>query len=294
MNETLSKTVTAPVLWAALWMTGTLASFLIMAVSARELSGDLSTYHILFYRSVIGVLLLTILVQRSGWDQILRARRKVHLGRNLAHFMGQYCWFYGVAVLPLAAVFAIEFTTPIWVALLAFLFLKEDMTRARILTVSLGFVGILVILRPGFAVVSGDSLVVMLAAVGFAISLTVTKTLSRTDSPLSILFYMSLMQAPLSLAFCLFDWKWPSADNWFPLLVVTVAGLSAHFCIARAFRHADATVVAPLDFLRLPLAAMVGYFFYNESLDLFVLVGATVIFLGNFLGIRAERWRTRG
>lgn len=281
----------APVFRAILWMMGTLASFLIMAMAARQLYQDLSTYHILFYRSVMAVLLLSIIAHRSGWLQIRQARHRVHLGRNLAHFTGQFCWFYGISVLPLAEVFAIEFTTPIWVAILAFFFLGEPMTRARLIAVGMGFLGILVILRPGAGVISPDALVVLVAALGFAISLTVTKYLSRTDSVLSILFFMSLTQTPLALSMCLFDWRWPSAANMPALIIVALTGLSAHYCMARAFRHADATVVAPMDFLRLPLAALVGYAVYQEALDLWVLSGATVIFIGNFLGIRAERKR---
>lgn len=291
MNRALSKSGVSPVILSALWMSGSMASFLVMAVAAREVSSELSTYHILFFRSVIGVILLSVIIHFSGWRQITGARHKIHLWRNLAHYIGQFCWFYGVAVLPMAVVFALEFTTPIWVALLAFVFLKEALNRARILTISLGFLGILVILRPGFAAISTDSMVVMLAAVGFAISLTVTKTLSRTDSVLSILFFMSLIQTPLSLVPCLFDWKWPSAEAWLPVTIVALMGLSAHFCITRAFRHADATVVAPLDFMRLPLAALIGFMLYNESVDIYVLFGATLVFLGNFLGIRAERKR---
>lgn len=276
------------VLGAVLWMSGALASFMAMALAGRELASELTTFGILFFRSVIGVFVVGLLIQRFGWRQIRTRRLGGHLLRNVAHLGGQYGWFLGIALIPLAEVFAIEFTTPIWTAILAAVFLGERLTPVRLAAIALGFVGVLVILRPGVELVQPGALAVLGAAIGYAIAYVSTKTLAGTDTPLAILFYMTAMQLPLALIPALFDWRWPSPALWPWLVVVGVAALSAHYCITRALRRADATIVVPLDFLRLPLAAVVGYLAYAEIVDWFVLIGAAIIFAGNFLNVRAE------
>jgi len=275
------------VLGAVLWMSGALASFMAMALAGRELASELTTFGILFFRSVIGVFVVGLLIQRFGWRQIRTRRLGGHLLRNVAHLGGQYGWFLGIALIPLAEVFAIEFTTPIWTAILAAVFLGERLTPVRLAAIALGFVGVLVILRPGVELVQPGALAVLGAAIGYAIAYVSTKTLAGTDTPLAILFYMTAMQLPLALIPALFDWRWPSPALWPWLVVVGVAALSAHYCITRALRRADATIVVPLDFLRLPLIAIVGYFLYAEPLDPFTLVGAVIVLAANYLNMRA-------
>jgi drug/metabolite transporter (DMT)-like permease len=200
--------------------------------------------------------------------------------------MAQSGWFYGIALIPLAQVFAIEFTTPIWTALIAMLFLGERVTRWRLLAITLGFVGILVILRPGAAVISFPALAVLGAAIGYSISYASTKSLGRTDSPLTIIFFMTVIQLPLAFFPALTDWSIPSSANWPWIVIVGVTALSAHYCIARALALADAMVVVPMDFMRLPLIAVVGILLYAEPLDPWVLVGGLIIFTGVFVNIR--------
>src|SRR5512145_1035635 len=143
-----------PALRAAAWMSGALASFMAMAISGRELASELSTFQILFFRSLVGLAVIAALLQRTGWQRIRTHAFSTHLLRNCAHFGGQYGWFTGLALIPLTEVFAIEFTMPIWTALLATLILGERMNRLRFLAVAIGFLGILVVLRPGVAAVS--------------------------------------------------------------------------------------------------------------------------------------------
>ncbi len=277
-----------PAFLAALWMSGALLSFMLMAISGRELSHSLTTYQILFFRSVIGVLVISILLSRSGWQQIKTQRLKTHWLRNIAHYAGQYGWFYGLAFIPLAEVIAIEFTTPVWTALLAFFLLKERLTGARLQALVLGIAGLLLILRPGAGVLQPAAFAVLGGALGYAFSYIQTKSLTRTDTPLCILFYMTLMQLPFGLVPSVLNWTTPSAETLPWILLVGITAMSAHFCMAHAFRLADATVVVPMDFLRLPLIAVVGYLFYQESIDLFVLAGAVLMFSGNLLNLRAE------
>ncbi|TVV45725.1 DMT family transporter [Thalassolituus sp. C2-1] len=277
-----------PAFLAALWMSGALLSFMLMAISGRELSHSLTTYQILFFRSVIGVLVISILLSRSGWQQIRTQRLKTHWLRNIAHYAGQYGWFYGLAFIPLAEVIAIEFTTPVWTALLAFFLLKERLTGARLQALVLGIAGLLLILRPGAGVLQPAAFAVLGGALGYAFSYIQTKSLTRTDTPLCILFYMTLMQLPFGLVPSVLNWTTLAAETLPWILLVGITAMSAHFCMAHAFRLADATVVVPMDFLRLPLIAVVGYLFYQESIDLFVLAGAVLMFSGNLLNLRAE------
>jgi len=246
-------------LLAAFWMLGTLISFAAMAVAGRELSAEYNTFQILFFRSVIGVFIIGVLVSRSGFSQLKTQRPLSHLVRNLAHFGGQYGWFYGLAFISLAEVIAIEFTTPVWTALFAFFLLGERLTGARITALVLGILGLLLILRPGAGVLEPAALAVLAGAVGYALSYIQTKSLSDTETPLCILFYMTLMQLPLGMVPALLDWKSPSLEMMPMIILVGITALSAHYCMTRAFKLADATVVVPMDFLRLPLVMVVGY-----------------------------------
>ncbi len=274
---------------AALWMSGTLASFAAMAVGGRELSGHMTTFQILFFRSLVGLLIIGFFLGRSNWRQIFTKLIKIHILRNFAHFGGQFGWFYGIALIPLAEVFALEFTVPVWTAVLATVLLGERITRPRIAAIAFGLMGVVLILRPGLAVINPASLAVLGGALGYALSHTLTRKLAQVDTPLTILFYMTLIQLPLGLATSILDWSAPSMTMWPWIIVVGVAALSGHYCMARALAIADAIVVVPLDFLRLPLIAGVGAIFYSEPLDWLVLVGGGVMFTGNLINIRAEK-----
>jgi len=276
---------------AALWMSGTLVSFMAMAIAGRQLSGQLTTFQILFFRSAIGLLIIGYLLWRSNWRQVFTQHFKTHAIRNIAHFGGQFGWFYGIAVIPLAEVFALEFTVPVWTAVLATLLLGEQVTRARLTAITFGVMGVFLILRPGIAVVNPAALAVLGSALGYALSHTLTRKLAMVDTPLTILFYMTLIQLPLGFVTSIFDWTTPTAAMWPWILVVGVTALSGHYCMARALALADAIYVVPLDFLRLPLIAAVGFVFYGEPLDWLVLAGGALMFAGNLINIRAEKRR---
>lgn len=280
-----------PVMQASLWMAGALLSFMGLALGGRELAAELTTFQILFFRSVIGLAVVGIVLWRSGWRQILTRRLGLHALRNVAHYAGQYGWFYGLAYIPLAQVFAIEFTAPIWTAVLATIFLNERMTRWRALAVALGMAGLLVILRPWGTTLHPAALIVLAAAVAFAFSHVFTKKLAHTDTPLAVLFYMTAMQLPMGLVPALSAWATPSPAMWPWLLVVGVTALTAHYCLTHAFALVDATVVIPMDFLRLPLIALVGVLFYREPLEWPVLAGGALMLWGNLINIGAERRR---
>ncbi len=260
-----------------------------MAIAGRELSDELNTFQILFFRSVIGLFVIACLLQRNGWQQVRTPAISKHLFRNLAHYGGQFGWFYGLAFIPLAQVFAIEFTVPVWTALLAVFFLGEKLTVPRMIAIGLGIVGMLIILRPGLEVMNPAALAVLGGAICYAISHIKTKQLAHIDTPLCILFYMTVIQLPLGLIPALYDWKTPSLDAWPWILLVGLTAMSAHYCLTRAMKLIDATVVVSMDFLRLPLIAAVGFLFYGEPLEWAVLIGALVMLIGNYISNRAEK-----
>lgn len=284
-------TTLPPSVRAAMWMIGTTLSFTFMALGGRELSDTMSAFEVSFFRAVGGFVIVSAILWGAGFGQLRTNRIGLHLTRNVFHFCGQTLWFWSLSLLPLATVFALEFTIPFWTAAMAALFLGERMNRARVAAIVLGFVGILVILQPGAEVFDPAALIVLVAAIGFAVNNVCSKPLSATDSPLSIIFYMNIIQMPLGLAAAWHYWVWPQWADLPWLIMVGFAGLGAHYCMTRAFRLADASFVMPIDYLRLPLAVVIGYVFYSETVGWPLLLGAAIIFAGNIYALRYETRR---
>jgi drug/metabolite transporter (DMT)-like permease len=280
-------------IYAALWMAGAAASFSVLAVVGREAQKTVDVFEVTLVRAALTVLLTAgVAVALGGAKARLSTRRPgLHLTRNTFQLGGQIGWLYALMLIPLAELFAFEFTAPIWAAALATVVLRERLTTARAGAAVLGFAGVLVILRPGFSTIGPGSVAVLLAALCFACSMLCVKQLTRTESPLAILFYQGLMQLPVALVLAWPTIRAPDGHTALMLLMVTLTSLSAHYCAARAFAIADAMVVAPLDFLRLPLIAIVGAVLYAEPLDPLVFGGASLIVAANLWSILAERRR---
>ena len=283
-----------PVLKAAVWMLGAIASFSTMAVAGREVSFALDTFEIMLFRSAVGVIIVAFAAIAFGtWRQISREQFSLHFFRNIMHFIGQNLWFYAVTVIPLAQVFALEFTSPIWVILLSPLILGERITLVRAVAALMGFLGVLVVTRPDMAGVNAGVTMAASSAIFFAFTIIFTKRLTRTQSITCILFYLTVLQLGFGLVTAGYDGDiaLPNTETLPWLVLIGVAGLLAHFCITNALAIAPATVVVPIDFVRLPVIAIIGMLVYGEALDLWVLLGAGIIFAGNYLNIWSE---TRG
>jgi len=285
------------ILRVVLWMGGALLSFSTMAVSIRELANaGLNIFEILAIRSGGSLLILFALlaVRADLRPYALPRRMGLNLTRNTIHYASQYAWSLAITLLPLATVFALEFTMPAWTAMLAVWFLGERLTPSRIGVVVLGLIGVLVILRPGLASFNPAAILVLLAAFGYAITMIATKKLTMTETTFGIVFWMAVIQFPLSLAGSHLDvLSRFTAHDILPLLGLAIAGLTSHYCLSNAFRAGDATLVVPLDFMRIPLIAVVGWALYGERLDMFVLLGASIIVAGVLWNLRAESRRTR-
>ena len=282
---------------ATVWMIGAMFSFSLMAVSGRELATNLNTFEIMLFRSIIGFLIvLAIGYFAKTLAEIKRDRLGLHLFRNLAHFSGQNLWFLAVASIPFSQLFALEFSTPVWVALLAPLFLGEVLTKQRVLAVILGFAGVLIVARPDINQFDFAIVAAVACAICFAGSMMATKSLTSDQSITCILFWLTLMQLAMGLVATVFTGTitFPEGINIFWIVIVGIGGLTAHFCITNALALAPAIVVIPLDFMRLPLISVIGFLAYGEAFELPILVGAGVIFIAILLNLKAEKQRQSG
>ena len=275
-------------------MIGAMISFSLMAIAGRELANSLNTFEIMLYRSIIGLVIVVLIGASIGTlSQIKINRFGLHLVRNLAHFSGQNLWFLAVAFIPFSQLFALEFSTPIWVALLAPLFLGEALTRERMLAVILGFTGVLIVARPDFVKLDPAITAAVACAICFAFSLMATKKLTSDQSITCILFWLTSMQLVMGLAATLFFGMItvPEGVGAMWIMTVGIGGLMAHFCITNALSIAPAIVVIPLDFMRLPLISAIGFLAYGEAFELPILIGAGVIFVAILVNLKAEQQR---
>jgi len=272
-------------------MMGTVGSFTLMAIAGRVILQDINTFELMLYRSVIGFLIVTALLARSkrGFSQIKTRIFGRHILRSAIHFTGQNLWFYALAMIPLAQLIALEFTNPLWVTLLAPLLLGERLTPQKLLIALMGFVGVLIVARPGLEPINLGHVAGLTAAIGFALTNILTRRIMRQDTVLTLLFWMTLSQALFALVISLPGGiPWPSASLWPWVIIMGITGLSAHFCLGKALSLAPATIVAPMDFIRLPIAAMVGVLLYREPLLATVFIGGGVILLANYLNIKQK------
>lgn len=269
---------------AITWMSGSLLSFCLMAIGARELAGEIPVFQTLFVRSAVGLLCVVAILCVTKQAALIKTKALgLHVFRNSFHLAGQYGWFLGIGLLPLAEVFALEFTVPIWTAIFASIVLKETLTRRKLIAIACGLLGVLVIVQPGVAIVNVASLIVLGAAICYAIAHTSTKALSATEKPIVILFYMCLVQLPVALALSLSAWVWPVGVQWVWLVSIALSALSAHYCMVKAMHYAEITIIVTMDFLRLPLIAMLGMLLYQEQFEFAIMLGGALMLLGNLV-----------
>ncbi len=268
-------------------MAGWLALMLIITVAGRETTRELNVFQIMEVRSILGFCMLYPLIHMNGGFAAMKTARPLqHISRNLIHYGAQLGWFFALTLIPLGQVVSIEFTMPIWTAILAAAFLGERMTVWKIVAIVLGIVGVIVIVRPSTGEVNPGQLIALAAAVGFGISIAMVKSLTRTENTLAIIFWMLVVQSVAGFFPSIYVWVWPSAWAWGWIVVIAFCGTFSHYCMARAMLHADATVVIPMDFLRVPLTAAAGWLIYSERLDMFTVLGASLILAGNLLNLK--------
>jgi drug/metabolite transporter (DMT)-like permease len=282
---------------AALWMIGAIAAFTAMAIATRQIKGVHDTFEILAYRSMIGwVIVAALSAAFARLSEVRTDRLPSHLVRNVFHFTGQSLWFWAITMIPLAQVFALEFTSPIWVILLSPIFLGERLTGRKLLAATLGFAGVLIVARPDFGRIEPGVLAAAAAAVFFAATNLMTKALTNGEPILSILFWLTLMQAVFgTVAMTVFGTvTLPTLATLPWLVLIGIAGITAHLSLTTALSLAPASSVVPADFARLPIIAVVGAVFYGEAVEATLFLGAALIFLGIWITLRSGASRPQG
>jgi len=281
---------TQSTLKAALWMGGWIATFLVMTVAGRALMPALDAFQVMELRSVFGFLMLLPVVVLSGRLPAMRTQRlRQHIGRNAAHYAGQLAFFVALPMISLAELMAIEFTTPVWGALLAAAFLGETLNGHKVSAMVLGLIGVLVIVRPAAGAIDPGHVIILAGTFGFAISIVMVRSLTRTESVVGIIFWMLIIQSIIGLVPALAVWRNPPVELWPAILMVAFTGAVSHYCLARALANAEAMVVMPMDFLRLPFAGLVGWLLYQETIDVFTAAGALLIIAGNVLNVQRRQ-----
>ena len=277
---------------AALWMGGSITSFTLIAVAGRSLKDHHDVFEIMAYRSLIGVLVLLAIALAFGRRHEIMVRDlSLHALRAVIHYAGQGLWLWALMLIPLAQLFALEFTTPLWVMARSPLFLAEAITRRKLTSGLIGFAGVLVVARPDLSQIDPGVLAALASALCFAFNILFTKRLTQLGTSLNILFWLTFFQLLIGLAVTLHDGHialpTPASLPW--LAIVGLGALSAHFALTKALSLAPASFVMQIDFLRLPLIALVGVALYDEPLTLWLALGAGLILLANWLNLRAPR-----
>jgi drug/metabolite transporter (DMT)-like permease len=270
-------------------MIGAIISFTSMAVAGRAISGQLDTFEIMLYRSILGFLIVVSMAGITGtYYEINFKFFRIHLVRNIFHFIGQNLWFFALPLIPLAQLFALEFTSPIWVVLLAPFFLGEKLTVKKLSIAALGFFGVLVVARPELNALNVGILAGAVAAIGFAGAAILTRKLTINNSLTKILFFLTGLQVLFGLICAGYDGdiQIPSSETFPWLTLIGIAGLTAHFCMTKSLVLAPASIIMPVDFVRLPLIAVIGMLFYGEALDIYVVLGSVLIFIANYINLK--------
>jgi len=281
-----------PVMQGLLWMMASTASFSAMIIAVRYLADTIPPFEQVFLRSVISLAIGLPMVLRV-WRETARTFRpnalgRLYAGRGLSTYIGVSAWFFAIAALPLAEAVALHFTLPIIGLILSAVVLREHITRARWMAVVIGFGGVLIILRPGAEAFDIMALVVLLSAAGYASGDIFTKLLSRTEPVRLIVVNLNIYLIVFAAIPTALDWHTPPASDIPMILVMGITAWMAHMCLAQAMKRADASVIIPMEFIRLPITAVGAYIFFAEVPGVWTLVGAAVIFFGTWQLARKE------
>lgn len=278
---------------SAFWAVLAAVSFAIMMTSVRYMDGKFDAFEIVFFRALIGVFIVIPLVTRSGFGALKTQRMPMHVVRTLFALFAMATLYYALADIAVAQAIALTFLIPLFTTIAAGTVLREKVGIHRWSATLVGFVGAMVIIRPGFAEITLPVMLVVLSSALYAGAWSSVKILTRTDSAAVTVFWMNVLMVPLTAIPLFFVWVTPGPEDILPIAVMALSGWAAHFCQARAFETADASAVMPFDFLRLPLGALFGYWLFAELIDGWTWAGAVVIFVAGYYITRREALRIR-
>ena len=261
-----------------------------MHAIVRFLSPSIHPFELAFFRSLFGFIVILPLLLRGGIDSVRTHQPRLQMLRGVVSIAAMMSWFYGLSMVPLAEATALSFTNVIFGSLAAIIFLREKMTMARGIAVFIGFVGVLVILRPGFVQMDIGVVCVLFSALCWGCSVVIVKQLGRTDSAVSIVAWVGIQLSILSLPFALSVWVWPTMEEWLWLSLLGTLATIGHLCMVQGLKLTDAMTIFPLDFTRLIWASLFGLFIFSEWPDVWTFVGAGIIVIsGTFMLYREHR-----
>jgi drug/metabolite transporter (DMT)-like permease len=243
---------------------------------------NLHVFEIAFFRQLLGLIFMSALFLRGGLRPLITRKFGLHVLRSILNVLAMLAFFYGLSLEPLAKVVSLGLTAPLFATIGAVLFLRERMTPHRWIALGIGVAGAMIILRPGIQVVSLGAWMVLISNTLWAVALVVIKVLTRTESSVTVALYSSLLQTPIAFMFAVFFWQWPTVEQLVWLAGIAIFGTISQLALTEAFRKADATLVLPADFTKVIWASLIGYFFFNQVPEIWVGVGAVVIFSAVF------------
>ena len=265
---------------AGLMLASTLL-FGLMAITIRYASRTVDTLEIAFFRNAFGLLALLPVLLRGDRANLRTRQLPRYLVRSAIGIGSMLCGFWAIGHLPLSQAISLSYSTPLFVTIAAAMWLGEQVRRRRWAAVIVGFLGVLVIVRPGTSEFSHGSLIAVAAAVLSAVVAIQIKQLSRIDAADTIVFYTYLFWVPLSLVPALFVWQWPQGAAWAWLVLTGIFGTAAQLLWTRALRMGDVSALTPISFMQLPVVAVAGYFLFGEGIDRWTVIGAVIIFAAN-------------
>jgi len=271
-------------------MLGFMVSITIMAICIRELSYKYSSFEIQNFRNIFSIIIIYIVFLLKKNINLNSKQLKNNFIRNIFHFIGQSAWTWGLTVLPLATVFSLEFTMPIWAAIISILIFKEKISLNKIFFLFLGLIGTWIILVPDTRYIEFSNIIVLFSAITYAFAHNYTKELTKTDSILSILFFMSIIQLPLSFigSIMMGNMQFNIIQEVPLILLLTVTSLLAHYSLSSALKKSDATIILPIDYIRLPIIVIIGWYYYNEIITNNVIIGSILIIFGAVIFLRKD------
>ena len=278
----------SPFFQSAIWACLAAVSFATMAVSVRYLDGKFDAFEVVFVRALIGLIVIIPLVSRAGFRKLKTTRMPIHFTRALFGTTAMAALYYALAATPVADVIALTFLIPIFTTIGAGLILQETIGRHRGAATLIGFLGALMIIRPGFTEISWPIFLVILSSGLYAAAWLCVKILTRTDDASVTVFWLNILMLPIAIIPASLSWVTPDWEDIIPLGIMALSGWSAHYCQARSFKGSDASALMPFDFLRLPIAAIMGFILFAEILDIWSWVGAIITFAAGYYITRRE------
>ena len=282
-----ARPASAP-LRGAMWMMLAGASFAAMTVVIRYQTSEMNPFELAFFRNLFGLLMVLPWIWRSGLTGLKTKRLGTHGFRATVGLIAMSCWFVAISMMPVAEATALSFTAPLFSTVGAALFLGETVRIRRWMATAIGFVGALVILRPGEMEFGLPAGLVLAASAFMSMSALTVKSLSRTEKASSILVYMGLLMTPVSFIPAAFFWTTPQPMDWLWFVALGLFASMGQMSMVRAFSSADISAVLPFDFFRLIFAAIFGYLFFTEEPDMWTWVGAAIIFSATLYTARRE------